>query len=96
MKEEFFQDRVIPIFSVVFSRFYDFPIGTFIYKGSAAIIGYCGLLTTSECVPFLLSSNDNACDVTHDIASMIFKEDLNTVPQKNQHKFERNTEEYLT
>jgi hypothetical protein len=86
----------MPICYVVFSRFYDFPIGIFIYKGSAAIIGYCGLLTTSECVPFLLSSNDNVCDVTHDIASMIFKEDLNTVPQKNQHKFERNTEEYLT
>ena len=50
---------------------YDFHIDTFIYKRSAAIIGYCGLLTPSECVPFLLSSKDNACDVTHDIASMI-------------------------
>ena len=41
------------------------------YKGSAAFIGYYGLLTTSEYVPFLLSSNDNACDVTHGIASMM-------------------------
>jgi hypothetical protein len=53
------QDREFPMFSVVLSRFYDFHIDTFIYKGSAAIIGYCGLLTTSECVPLLLSSNDN-------------------------------------
>ena len=67
----FFWDRELPIFSVVLSRFYDFHIDTLIYKGSAAIIGYCGLLTTSECVPFLLSSYDNACDVTHDIASMM-------------------------
>ena len=58
-------------FSVVLSRFNDFHIDAFIYKGSAVIIGYCGLLTISECVPFLLSSNDNACDVAHDIASMI-------------------------
>ena len=58
-------------FSVVLSRFYDFHIDTFIYNGSAAIIGYCGLLTISKCVPFLLSSNDNACDVAHDIASMM-------------------------
>jgi hypothetical protein len=29
--------------------FYDFHIDTFIYNGSAAIIGYCGLFTTSEC-----------------------------------------------
>ena len=51
--------------------FNDFHIDTFIYNGSAAIIGYCGLLTTSECAPFLLSSNDNACDVAHHIASMM-------------------------
>jgi hypothetical protein len=44
-------------FSVVLSRFNDFHIDAFIYKGSAAIIGYCGLLTISECVLFLLSSN---------------------------------------
>jgi hypothetical protein len=71
VKEVFFYDRELPIFSVVVSRFYDFHIDTFIYKGSAAIIGYCGLLATSECVPFLLSSNENARDVTHDIASLI-------------------------
>ena len=63
--------QITSIFSVVLSRFDDFYIDTFIYNGSAAIIGYCGLLTTSECVPFLLSSNDNACDVAHDIASMM-------------------------
>jgi hypothetical protein len=28
-------------------------------------------LTTSECVPFLLSSHDNACHITRDITSMI-------------------------
>jgi hypothetical protein len=56
---------------VVLSRFYDFHIDTFIYKGSTAIIGFCGFLTTSECVPFLLSSNDNACHITHDITSII-------------------------
>ena len=71
MKDVFFKDRKLPIFSVVLSGFYDFHIDTFIYKGSAAIIGYCGLLTTSECVSFLLSSNNNACDVAHDIASMM-------------------------
>jgi hypothetical protein len=59
VKEVIFQDRELPIFSVVLSRFFDFHIDTFIYKGSAAIIGYCGLLTTSEWVPLLLSSNDN-------------------------------------
>ena len=71
VKEVFSSDRELPIFSVFLSRFYDFHIDTFIYKGSAAIIGYCGLLTTSECVPFLLSSNVDACDVAHDIVSMI-------------------------
>jgi hypothetical protein len=47
VEEMFFYDRELPIFSVVLDCFYDFHVDTFISKGSAAINGYCGLLTTS-------------------------------------------------
>jgi hypothetical protein len=49
-------------------------------QGICAIIGYCDLLTTSECVPLLLSSNDNLHVTLRTILHQWFKlkEDLNT------------------
>jgi hypothetical protein len=76
VKEVFFYDRELSIFSVVLPRFYDFHIDTFMYKGSAAIIGYCGLLTTSECVLDIAFEfkRQFACDVVIHTDSTQYKQ----------------------
>jgi hypothetical protein len=65
VKVMFFYDRELPIFSVVLSRFYNFHIDTFIYKESAAIIGYCGLLTYSEKYIRLFIIDAISCVTSH-------------------------------